>query len=252
MIIQKLITVNPFSRPATKLKSVRGIVMHYTATPSAPAINIVNYFDSLKNQSKVNEPRYASAHYAVDDQYIYQAIPDNEMAYHCGSKTYTSEALTKLSRYPNDCTIGIEMCIDKKGNITEATFQKSASLVALLCKKYGLNERNIWTHQEIVGWKKCPLPWVETPSEFERFKNLVGKKLLASDPTHEQPTKENDFMKFIMSEQGKKYAKGAIDSLFNKGHLNSPDDWKKRVDDGTIYQELPWLTFVLLDRVSNK
>ncbi|MFC8688130.1 N-acetylmuramoyl-L-alanine amidase family protein [Brevibacillus porteri] len=252
MINQHYITVNKFSRPAIKLKSVRGIVMHYTASPSAPAINIVKYFDGLKYQKEIPDARYASAHYSVDDHYIYQAIPDDEMAYHCGSKTYTSEAIKRLGTYPNNCTIGIEMCIDKNGNITEKTFQKSVELAVILCKKFGLTENDIWTHHGTVGWKKCPLPWVNNPTEFERFKTLVKEMLISKIETKPEQTKEDEFMKFIMSEQGKQYAKGAIDNLTKKGHLNDPDLWKKRVDEGTIYQELPWLTLLLLDRVSNK
>lgn len=243
-----LITINKFSRPFIKLKKVKGIVMHYTASPNAPAINIAKYFDGLKNQKDDNNARFASAHYSVDENEIVQSIPDDEMAYHCGSTTYTPEALSKLGNYPNECTIGIEMCIDKFGNINEKTFQNAVDLVVLLCKKFGLNEQNLWTHKGIVGWKDCPLPWVRNPSEFERFKACVKQKL---NPVPEKNTEE-DFMKFIMSDEGKKYAKDAIDSLTKKGHLNSPDVWKRRVDDGTIFQELPWLTLILLDRVSDK
>ncbi|RNB52695.1 N-acetylmuramoyl-L-alanine amidase [Brevibacillus gelatini] len=248
MIIQKFISVNPYSRPNIKLKGVKGIVMHYTASPSAPAINIVKYFDGLKNQNSAKSPVYASAHYSVDDNSIYQAIPDDEMAYHCGSNTYTSEALKRLSKYPNDCTIGIEMCIDKNGNITEKTFQNAVDLVVTLCKKFSLTENDIWTHKGIVGWKNCPLPWVNNPNEFERFKRCVKQKLNISK---EEKNKENEFMKFVMSDQGKQYAKNAISSLAQKGYLNNPDDWEKRVDDGTIYQELPWLTLVLMDRITD-
>ncbi|WP_064198959.1 peptidoglycan recognition protein family protein [Brevibacillus brevis] len=252
MINQHFITVNKFSRPAIKLKSVRGIVMHYTASPSAPAINIVKYFDGLKYQKDTSDARFASAHYSVDDYNTYQAIPDDEMAYHCGSKDYTSEALNRLGSYPNNCTIGIEMCIDKNGNITEKTFQKAAELVVILCKKYGLTEKDIWTHQGVVGWKRCPLPWVNNPAEFVRFKVLVKQMLNSKVENKPDQSKEDKFMQFIMSEQGKQYAKGAIESLTKKGILNDPDIWVKRVDDGTIYQELPWLTLLLLDRVSNK
>ncbi|TPG92010.1 peptidoglycan hydrolase, partial [Brevibacillus laterosporus] len=43
----------------------------------------------------------------------------------------------------------------------------------------------------------------------------------------------------------------AINSLSKKGYLNSPSDWEKRVENGEIYQELPWMTLLLLDRISD-
>lgn len=246
MFKQLLIAVNPYSRPGINIKQIKGIVLHYTASPSASSYNIVKYFDGLKNQKNTSSARYASAHYSVDDYDIYEAIPDNEMAYHCGSKTYTAEALLKLGKYPNDCTVGIEMCIDKNGSITEKTFQNTADLCALLCKKHRLTEKDLWTHKGVVGWKDCPLPWVNKPSEFERFKQVVKQKLALSKPVD----KIQEVKLMQMSDIGKKYAMDAIDSLAKKGYLTSPDSWKKRVDDGSIYQELPWLTLLLLDRVS--
>jgi N-acetylmuramoyl-L-alanine amidase CwlA len=162
---------------------VKGIVYHYTASPGAPAKNIDSFFDRLAQQNPNDnvDDHYASAHFSVDDTSIYATIPYKsgvaEMAYHVGSKTYTAEALKKLGSYPNNCTIGIEMCIDKNGNITEKTFQNAADLGAFLCKMHGLTEADLWTHKGVVGWKDCPLPWVKKPSEFERMKAEVAKRL---------------------------------------------------------------------------
>ena len=179
-ITNALIPVNRYSRPGTKLKSVKGIVMHYTASNGAPAKNIVSYFGNLRlpaNASKA-KPTFASAHYSVVDISIVRALPDNEVAYHTGSSQgYTKDALSRLSTYPNNCTLGVEMCLDKNGKITEKTFQNCVDLVAYLCKQYKLTEKDIWTHIGVVGWKQCPLPWIQKPSEFTRFKQEVSNKL---------------------------------------------------------------------------
>lgn len=195
---QLLITPNKFSRPNIPLKKVKGIVLHYTASNGAPAINIAKYFDGLKNQPNNSKSRYASAHYSVDENEVVQSIPDNEMAYHVGSETYTKEALSELGSYPNNCTIGIEMCIDTQGRITERTFQNAAELATILCKKFGLNERNLWTHKGVVGWKDCPLPWVKNPTEFERFKGVVKTKL---NPIQQTPPAEDTKEKPKMNKQ---------------------------------------------------
>ena len=42
------------------------------------------------------------------------------------------------------------------------------------CLKYDLDPiRDIWTHQQVVGWKECPRWFVKRPLEFEKFKKLV-------------------------------------------------------------------------------
>ncbi|MFF2480257.1 N-acetylmuramoyl-L-alanine amidase family protein [Paenibacillus sp. NPDC058071] len=180
-----LIPINPFSRDGGKLKAKKGIVMHYTASPGAPAANIGRYFSNLRHQNPNDSAknRYAGAHYSVDRFTIIQSIPINERAYHCGSTSYTKEALDKLGSYPNNTTIGIEMCIEKDGSIHEDTFRNAADLVAYLVKVKEFPEV-IFTHKGVVGWKDCPLPWVKKPSEFERFRRAVSERLRRRLPLH--------------------------------------------------------------------
>ncbi len=177
-ITESFIEVNQFSRNGQQLKSTKAIVLHYTASPGAPAINIRNYFNNLRMQNLQDQSvdRYAGAHYSVDRTTIIHQIPDTEVGYHVGSKTYTAEALSMLSKYPNDCTIGIEMCIEKDGVIHEDTFQNAADLAAKLMISHQMQPHQIWTHKGVVGWKDCPLPWVQNPAEFERFKKTVLSK----------------------------------------------------------------------------
>jgi N-acetylmuramoyl-L-alanine amidase len=180
-IKKSFIQLNNFSRPGKKLKGIKGIVIHWTACPGAPAKNISNYFGRLANQ-KTNdkEPdRYASAHYAVDDNEIVQIIPEDEMAYHVGSKTYTDRAEKELSEYPNDCTIGIEMCVDRNGNITEKTFENTINLTVDIIIRNKMKSSSIFTHKEVVGWKDCPMPWIKNPAYYEKFKSEVFKKVNA-------------------------------------------------------------------------
>jgi N-acetylmuramoyl-L-alanine amidase CwlA len=183
-IITKLLTINPYSRPSTKLNSVKGIVVHWTASPMGRNVGVWNYFERRKSGTN----GYGSAHFIVDlDGAIWNCIPTNEVAYHVGSSTYTSEATSQLSSYPNNCTIGIEFCIvDNRGKMNDATWKEGAKLVAHLLEKFNLGIENIWTHQEVVGWKDCHRYFVENPNEYTRFKNdvnnyLTGKTSQPSD-----------------------------------------------------------------------
>lgn len=255
-ITKDFININPFSRTGKKLKAKRAIIMHYTASPGAPAMNISHYFDSLKRQRRDdNDPdTYAGAHYSVDRFKIIQSIPTNEEGYHVGSKTYTAAALSKLSSYPNNCTVGIEMCIEKDGSIHEDTFQNAADLAAWLIKNDGWPE-SIWTHKAVVGWKDCPLPWVKKPSEFERFKKAVADRLRPPKPVEKldpplaapkEEDEENVAMK--LADWAWKSIADFLDSKVKDGTLHDAA-WVKKAQDKTLTaSELAFLNTVILDR----
>ncbi|EAC6073629.1 N-acetylmuramoyl-L-alanine amidase family protein [Listeria monocytogenes] len=168
------INKNQFSRPGYKLLRVSKIVMHYTANPGASADNHRRYFRDLKE-------RYASAHIFIDDNEAICIIPLNEVAYHANERSCKLTALQASTSYyrggnANLTSIGIEMCLDKNGNITAATFNRSVDVAAELCKTYDLTASDIIRHYDVTG-KNCPAPWVAKPSELTRFRNAVNAKL---------------------------------------------------------------------------
>lgn len=190
-IIEKLLTVNPYSRPNRKLGGVKGIILHWTGAPMQRAVNTWSWFET----GCPKEKHYSSAHYIIDlNGDIYHAIPDTEVAYHCGSsakdpasgRIYTGWARAKFGRFaenpeinsPNNCTIGIELCItDNSGNFTPETMGAAVELAAKLVKDNGLTTEEIGTHYKVVGWKDCPRLWFNHPDKFEDFKKAVQKAL---------------------------------------------------------------------------
>ncbi|MGL5716931.1 MAG: N-acetylmuramoyl-L-alanine amidase, partial [Paraclostridium sp.] len=104
-IINDYFLTSKTSRPGTKLLSVEAIVVHWTANtkPGANAKANANYF----NNSGVQ----ASSQFIVDSTGIYRLMEDDEVAYHCGGKSYKSigESLKIDGKSPNYSTIGIEM-----------------------------------------------------------------------------------------------------------------------------------------------
>ncbi|HFK0521156.1 TPA: N-acetylmuramoyl-L-alanine amidase, partial [Listeria monocytogenes] len=108
-------------------------------------------------------------------------IPLNEVAYHANERSCKLTALQASTSYyrggnANLTSIGIEMCLDKNGNITAATFNRSVDVAAELCKTYDLTASDIIRHYDVTG-KNCPAPWVAKPSELTRFRNAVNAKL---------------------------------------------------------------------------
>ena len=189
-IVEKYLTINQYSRPGKWLAVCKGIVLHYVGIPGQRALTTWDYFENDCPRNK----HYSSAHYIVDlNGDIYHLIPDNEVAYHCGSsqadpvtgRIYTDWARAKYGDYasdptknsPNNCTIGIELCIDRQGNFTTETMTAAVELTAKLVQENKLNTEDIGHHKLVVGWKDCPLPWVKKPETFEDFKDKVRTKL---------------------------------------------------------------------------
>ncbi len=188
LIAERLLSKNQFSRPGTLLHGVRAVAVHYVQNPGQSPEGVWRYFEDLKRQkiSDHGAPRYASAHYIVGmTGQIFRVVPEGEVAYHCGGRSYTPEAKEYFGDYctdphksPNLCAIGIEMCHpDTSGLPTPATASASQLLIRDICSRYGLNPAvALWRHYDITG-KLCPLWYVDHPSEWARFREAVeGKK----------------------------------------------------------------------------
>lgn len=177
------ININEYSRPSIRNNGIDGIVMHYTANNGGTARNHKNYFNNLKGN-------YASAQLFIDDIEALCIIPLNEVAYHANEiSKYNADGSRYRPLYSkignaNYSTIGVEMCLDKNGNITEKTFQNTVKAVKELIVKYpNITRDKIWRHYDVTG-KNCPAPWVAKPSELERFKDAVFGKTGGSNSSN--------------------------------------------------------------------
>ncbi|MDR2607580.1 MAG: N-acetylmuramoyl-L-alanine amidase [Treponema sp.] len=155
---------------------MKALVVHWTGNPRTTAKQNRDYFESIKMQS-LNDAsaRYASAHFIVGiSGEVIQCLPSDELAYHVGAKSYTPEALGCLGTYPNNCTVGIELCHrEADGRFSTETLLAAKELCALLCVQFGLSPvKDIWRHFDITG-KDCPKWFVNHPEEFESFKDIV-------------------------------------------------------------------------------
>ena len=201
-IIDMLLT-NKTARPGTKIVP-KGLVIHWTANEGKGA-------DAVANRNYFNKPTTeASAHYCVDDKQIVRCLPETEMGYHVGAKSYKPEALQKLSTYPNNCTIGIEMCVNVDGDF-RAMYQRTVELAADILKRYGWSVDKLWRHYDITG-KNCPAYFVSddfarrftgltAQQSWSKFKDEV-QKLITGNP---QPA-QNPVDKVSIEVNGKRLA----------------------------------------------
>lgn len=169
-VVKNYVKVNQYTRPGLKLAGVKGIVMHWTATPGASALNERNYF----NGTCIADKRYASAHYFVDRKEAQLIIPENEVAYHAHDQNRCYVSFLKPNA--NTKSISVEMCVEKDGKIHSQTIQNAAELVADLCKRYGLSTNKIVRHYDVTN-KNCPAPWVSDSSQLTAFRKKVDALL---------------------------------------------------------------------------
>ncbi len=148
-IDEKILPVNPYTRPGAKLKKVMGIVIHWTANKGKGASDTAHY--RYYSGGAIAAKSYASAHYFCDGDSILRVIPDNEMAYHVGALSYRTN---RLGSYPNNMTIGVETCVNVDGDFKKA-LDRSAWLVAKLLKDNKLGIDDLYRHYDITG-KDCP------------------------------------------------------------------------------------------------
>jgi N-acetylmuramoyl-L-alanine amidase len=182
MFTKKFLTVNPYSRSGRRLSFCKAIIFHSTGVPGQRAQTVWNYFEKCCPREK----RHASYHFIIDlDGEIFETIPVNEVAFHCGTnrkdpvsgKVYTDWAREKFGRFaadpknnsPNNCTIGIGLCIDRQGNFTMDTINSAIDMALMLQRQKKLTTDDIGTHKQVVGWKDCPLPWIREPELFDEF-----------------------------------------------------------------------------------
>lgn len=225
IVVKDHIKVNQYTRPASKLGVVKGIIMHYTANSGASAKNHQKYF----NGTAIANKSYASAHIFIDDNDVIEIIPLNEVAYHANESGYSKVTKFKgnygySGSNANGCTIGIEMCIDAKGNITAKTLKNTLTTVVELCKKFNLDENDLFRHYDITG-KNCPAMWVKDVSKFNDFKNDV-KKALKGTTTASKPSTTKEPSK------PEKASTGTLKILVNDLNYYSGARWTK--PSGTV------------------
>ncbi|MBY0052996.1 N-acetylmuramoyl-L-alanine amidase [Brevibacillus agri] len=166
MQITDMLLTNRNARPGTRI-TPRGLVIHWTANEGKGA-------NAVANRNYFNKPTTeASAHYIVDDKQIVRCLPENEMGYHVGAKSYKPDALKQLSSYPNNCTIGIEMCVNSDGDF-KAMYRRTVDLAADILKRYGWGVDKIWRHYDITG-KNCPAYFV-TDSYARKYTGLSAQQ----------------------------------------------------------------------------
>lgn len=203
MTVNKLPAHTSNYTPCTS-RTIRYIVIHYTANKGDTAKGNCNYFSSPN--------RKASAHYFVDDNSVWQSVLDKNRAWHCGSNT--GVYYHKYCRNAN--SIGIEICMwDSNGKLRPKAIENAVELTRFLMDKYSIPSSNVVRHYDVTH-KLCPKPMVNDYSMWCKFKADVEKKVedLTKDETIDV-IKEQD--KAVEKLPVSTWAKDAWTALTNEG-----------------------------------
>lgn len=227
-----LVSLGHPNRCGKKLISVKALVIHWTANLANGADDIANarYFgrqyekdNGRWEEINTDDPfRFGSAHYIVDQDSIQSTIPEDEIAYHVGAKTYTQFAKDNYTHNgectPNSFSIGIEMCVNK-GNSWAKTIELTAELASDIIIKYNLSMNQVVRHFDITG-KICPRPFIDNPKAWSDFKALIYKKVIQKK------------VKSMFKDIEKHWAKDTINYYAEKGIV-------KGGTDGNFYPDKP-------------
>lgn len=136
-----------------------------------------------------NTTQKVSWHFTVDDHEIWQHLPGNEDAFHAGDGNGAG----------NRTSIGIELCVNRDGNF-EQTLKNGAWLVKQLMQRHHIPPANVVQHHYWSG-KNCPMTLRNT-NRWEEWKTMIRKELSVKE---------------------------ALESLYAKGVINSPEYWEEAV-----------------------
>ncbi len=162
---------NKTNYSANRSQKIKFIVIHYTANNGDTAKGNAGYFSRTAKLG-------ASAHYFVDENEIWQSVPDLDTAWHCGAKTY------RHNECRNSNSIGIEICSRKDGNgkyyLKADAITNAIALTRTLMSKYNIDANHVLRHYDVTG-KNCPAPLVD-PQQWTEFKNRLEEKQMPEVP----------------------------------------------------------------------
>ena len=167
----KEVLANPKNYGGSRNDSqIRYLVFHYTANDGDKAMNNAKYFK--------NNVVKASAHYFVDDEFVYRSVPDLKVSWSVGGNKYANADKTGGAKMygviNNTNSISIEMCDTIMNGIyqaSEATLQNAAELGKKLMKQYNIPIKNVYRHFDVTG-KHCP-SYLINESKWAAFKSRL-------------------------------------------------------------------------------
>ena len=130
---------------------------------------------------------HVSWHFAVDSKFIYQHIPMDELAYHCG------DGIGKKSG--NMTSVGIEICMHADEPDYHQAEENAIALGIYIAKIWGMPEANHVPHKRWSG-KNCPQIILERDKGFDKFHARIKAAIHNKPAIQVQKEQEEPIVKF--------------------------------------------------------
>lgn len=225
-------------RPAYAMPTPKSIAIHNTGNKSKGADAEAHNRLLHNNVAKGDDSPYASYHYVVDENSIYQNIPLNESAWHTGDGSGANSG--------NRTAIGIEICEHADQKSYAKAEQNAVYLVVQLMKTFGLPISVVKPHQAYSG-KYCPHIILSRKGGFSTFTTAVQKAkggqvvVVKDDGKAVSPNKPTD------NRKDDSYAGKRVESIYGgKEGLNfySRASWDKKYKVGVLQKGYGFPTIV--------
>lgn len=186
-LTKRFMTRNDCYTAGRKIKP-KGIMVHSTATPGVMA---AQWFDRWNKSYKAGEISIqACVHAFVDHEGIWQYLPWDHRAWHCGASgndTHISFEICEPPgfKYVNNQMSGYDPAAQEA--YFRAAWKNAVELCALLCSQLGLNESHILCHSEgyktgIASNHADVMHWFPKHGEsMDTFRAAVGAALAAAN-----------------------------------------------------------------------
>ena len=200
-----------------RTRPVQYIVMHYTANNGDTAQNNCDYYHRVGGLQ-------ASAHYFVDEYGVMQSVREGDTAWHCGARAYWHPECR------NDNSIGIEMCSRKRADgryyIKPETVANAAALAKDIMQRYGIDTDHVLRHYDVTG-KRCPMPWVDEPAQWEAFKDSLSPE----ENTNEE---DDDMIRYDTIDDVPGWARSTIKEMMGAGMITGTGGGRLDLSDDML------------------
>ena len=200
----EFVSCDPSNYRAGRTQPVRYIVMHYTANNGDTARNNCDYYHRVGRLQ-------ASAHYFVDEHGAMQSVREGDTAWHCGARAYWHPECRNAN------SIGIEMCSRKRADgsyyILPETVANAAALAREIMQRYGIDTEHVLRHYDVTG-KRCPMPWVDDPTQWTAFKAML---------TTNTDEEDEDMTRYNTIDEVPDWAQDTVRALMDAGALKGDE-----------------------------
>jgi hypothetical protein len=178
--------------------------MHYTANNGDTARNNCDYYHRVGGLQ-------ASAHYFCDEYGAMQSVREGDTAWHCGARAYWHPECRNAN------SIGIEMCSRKRADgsyyIKPETVANAAALAREIMQRYGIDTDHVLRHYDVTG-KRCPMPWVDDPTQWTAFKAML---------TTNTDEEDEDMTRYNTIDEVPDWAQDTVRALMDAGALKGDE-----------------------------